>query len=159
MHIKKATIEDFAAVNEIYIKARQFMKSMDNDQWGDVYPDEATIRSDISSGSLYLCIHEAEIAAVFMFTKGPDPDYTRLDTGAWLNEDDYCVVHRLASSGICPGAAKYCLDWAFEQSGNIRIDTYGKNLPMQSLLKKCGFEFCGTFERIEMTWLAYQRIK
>ena len=70
----------------------------------------------------------------------------------------YAVVHRVASTGIVKGAASYCLDWAYSQIPNIRMDTYADNIPMQRLLEKCGFQYCGSFERVGLDkWMAYHR--
>ena len=69
------------------------------------------------------------------------------------------VVHRVASTGIVRGAASFCLDWAYAQTQNLRMDTYSDNIPMQKLLEKCGFQYCGSFERLGMDkWMAYQKI-
>ena len=79
--------------------------------------------------------------------------------GKWLNEEPYGVVHRVASTGIVRGAASFCLDWAYAQTLNLRMDTYSDNIPMQKLLEKCGFQYCGSFERLGMDkWMAYQKI-
>ena len=53
------------------------------------------------------------------------------------------MAHRVASAGRCKGVGAFCLNWAFEQSGNLRIDTHHDNKPMQNLLNKLGFEYCG----------------
>ena len=45
------------------------------------------------------------------------------------------------------------------QTQNLRMDTYSDNIPMQKLLEKCGFQYCGSFERLGMDkWMAYQKI-
>ena len=45
------------------------------------------------------------------------------------------------------------------QTLNLRMDTYSDNIPMQKLLEKCGFQYCGSFERLGMDkWMAYQKI-
>ena len=49
----------------------------------------------------------------------------------------------MASSGEVKGVGKFCIDWAFEQSKHLRIDTHTDNKVMQNLLKNLGFEKCG----------------
>ena len=39
---------------------------------------------------------------------------------------------------------EFCINWAFEQCGHLRIDTHGDNIVMQNLVKKLGFVHCGT---------------
>jgi len=46
------------------------------------------------------------------------------------------------------GVGAFCLNWCFEQRGNIRVDTHHDNAPMQRLLDKLGFTYCG------IIWLA-----
>lgn len=82
-------------------------------------------------------------AAVFYFAPGPDETYHKIYEGEWLDDAPYAVVHRVASPSVIKGAAGFCLDWCFEQFPNLRIDTHQDNLPMQNLLKKKGFRFCG----------------
>ena len=41
-------------------------------------------------------------------------------------------------------AGAFCINWAFEKCGNLRIDTHGDNIVMQNLLKKLGFKHSGT---------------
>ena len=53
------------------------------------------------------------------------------------------MIHRLASNGISKGVGKFCLNWAFEQSKHLRIDTHPDNKIMQKLFKNLGFEKCG----------------
>ena len=63
--------------------------------------------------------------------------------GAWLNDRPYGVVHRVACASRGRGLASHCLNWCFEQWGNIRIDTHRNNIPMQKMLEKNGFSRCG----------------
>ena len=78
---------------------------------------------------------------------------------AW-KETSWPAVHRIASTGIVKGAAAFCLNWAYQQFPNVRIDTYKDNYPMQRLGKKCGFSDCGTFEmQGKNGWMAFQKTK
>ena len=85
--------------------------------------------------------------------------YVRIYEGQWLNEAPYGVVHRITSDGTIRGAASFCLNWAFNKCGNLKIDTHRDNIVMQHLLDKNGFKYCGVVylengsERI-----AYQKV-
>ncbi len=141
--IRKATADDLPSVLALYENARAFMSAHGNpDQWGTAYPPAGTVREDIENGRLYVCTKRCETAAVFCFFCGIDETYRAVEGGAWLSDAPYGVVHRIAS-GV-RGAASFCLDWAFGQAHNIRIDTHADNIPMQSLLGKLGFAYCGT---------------
>ena len=144
MEIRKATEEFLDEILKIYARARKFMAENDNaTQWGNTYPPPERIKSDIAEGKCHICVEENKILAVFYFAKEEDPTYKVIEEGSWLNEEPYSVVHRIASSGEKKGAAAFCLNWAFEQAGNIRIDTHENNKPMQGLLKKLDFRYCG----------------
>jgi hypothetical protein len=72
------------------------------------------------------------------------PTYAKIYDGAWLNEEEYSVVHRIASSGVVKGAGSFCMEWASAHTKNLKIDTHADNYVMQNMLKKCGFQPCGT---------------
>lgn len=106
----------------------------------------------------FVCEENGRIAAAFEFSDGPDPTYLVIREGAWVNESaPYRVIHKLASYGN--GAGRFCLDWCWSQFRNLRIDTHRDNIPMQALLKKCGFVYCGLIDTLhDGERLAYQKI-
>jgi len=144
MNIRKATIEELPKIMEIYAKAREYMKNNGNpDQWRDSYPSEDLIRADIEAGQCHLCISMGEIYGVFCFFEGTDPTYQSIEDGAWLNDLSYGVIHRIAVAKHGKGVASFCFAYAFEQCGNVKIDTHHDNIPMQNALAKNGFVRCG----------------
>jgi RimJ/RimL family protein N-acetyltransferase len=144
MEIKKAEVKQIEQIMDIYKYAREFMKKNGNgEQWGDRHPPRELIEEDIRRKKLYVYMDGEEIACVFYYNIEDDPTYRVIEDGAWLNDKPYGVVHRIASAQGSKGAATCCLNWAFEQSGNIRIDTHEDNKPMRGLLGKLGFVYCG----------------
>jgi RimJ/RimL family protein N-acetyltransferase len=111
-------------------------------QWSDWYPPQDMIERDIAAGTSYVCVENGEIAAVFYFNVERDPTYENID-GAWLDDEPYGVVHRIAKRRGVKGAGEFCLNWCLEQCRSIRIDTHKDNAPMQKLLSKFGFKYCG----------------
>ncbi len=146
MQIRKTAPADLPRILEIYAQARQFMLKNGNPrQWYNRnWPPEHLLRQDIAEGNSYVCEDAGEIAAVFYFTFGHriDPTYAHIENGAWIGQDDYGVVHRIAS--VKEGAGSFCIRWAFRRCGHLRIDTHADNIPMQCLLRKLGFSHCGT---------------
>lgn len=141
--IRKATPADRPDILAIYARARSFMAQAGNPtQWGSTYPPEPMVDRDIAAGVDYVYEVDGRIQAVFAMIPGDDPVYQVIE-GRWLNDEPYCAVHRVASRGEMKGAATHCLRWALEQAGNIRIDTHDDNRPMQSVLAKLGFAYCG----------------
>lgn len=159
MHIRKTTPGDLAAVMKIYHTAQVFMKENGNPaQWGTFYPTDELIKEDIRQGISYVCTENDTPAAVFVFKTGADETYARIYNGAWLNDKPYGVIHRIASAHTVKGAAVVCIQWAFSQCGNIRIDTHRDNVPVQQLLTKLGFTKCGIIHTFDGTdRLAFQK--
>lgn len=149
MEIRKATPSDLEEILKIYAHARKFMAENGNpSQWGQNYPAKERVEQDIAEKKCHLCVEQdaqgqEKILAVFYFAKEEDPTYGIITEGQWLDDKPYGVVHRIASAEGTRGAASFCLNWACEQAGSIRIDTGYENKPMQGLLKKLGFRHCG----------------
>lgn len=160
MEIRKTVLDDLDRVMEIYDDARRYMRENGNsEQWGNGYPGMDLIKRDISEGKSYVCVDDNQIAGVFYFNIGPDPTYHNIYEGAWINDEPYGVVHRIASGNRKKGVASFCLNWCLDKWPNIRIDTHKDNIVMQSFLNKMGFIKCGIIyledggERI-----AYQKV-
>ena len=154
MRIRKTTESDFERIMEIYAYARAFMAKTGNpNQWGPTnWPPEDLIHEDIRNGNSYVCVNDDEkVIGTFFFTQGEDiePTYRVITDGAWLDDSAYGVVHRIASDGSEKGIGQFCLGWAYEQCGHLRIDTHTDNKVMQNLLKKLGFIRCGIIYVIE----------
>lgn len=154
MYIRKTTENDFQRVMEIYAYARQFMASHGNpNQWGPTcWPPEKLIHTDISLGKSYVCLNDQDLViGTFFYDFGTDiePTYREMAEGSWRDNTDFGVVHRIATDGSEKGIGTFCLNWAFEQCGHLKIDTHGDNHVMQSLLKKLGFEQRGIIYVVE----------
>ncbi|MBQ9005612.1 MAG: GNAT family N-acetyltransferase [Atopobiaceae bacterium] len=148
MHIRRSTEQDFERIMEIYARARRFMAQTGNpNQWGpNQWPPADLIHQDIAMGKGYVCEHNAQVVGVFFFDQGyrVEPTYDHIDDGQWVGDETYGVVHRIASDGSVKGTGRFCLEWAFDQCGHLRIDTHGDNVVMQNLLRKLDFVHCGT---------------
>lgn len=165
MKIRKTQMHDLGHVLEMYRHARQFMKEAGNPtQWGDEWPPAALVEEDIRQQKSYVCVEESAggevVLGVFFLEVAPDSTYDVIYGGEWLETDaPYGVVHRIATAGKGAGVGAFCLEWALEQCGNIRIDTHEANLPMQNLLKKLGYHRCGCINTHDGTpRVAYQKL-
>ncbi|MBQ3669237.1 MAG: GNAT family N-acetyltransferase [Clostridia bacterium] len=164
MKIRHSAQADVLRIMEIYAGARAFMAAHSNpNQWGkNNWPPEGLIENDIKAGHSYVCENEAgRVVGTFYFIAGHDvePTYLRIYDGAWADDTPYGVVHRIASDYSQKGIGSFCLKWAFEQCGHIRIDTHGDNYVMQSLLKKLGYEQRGIIyvEQDDAPRIAYEK--
>ncbi len=128
MRIRHSAEADLWRIMEIYSFARKYMAEHGNpNQWGPTnWPPETLIRSDIRNGNSYVCLNdEGNVIGTFFFIHGQDIEPTYGD-------------------GSEKGIGAFCINWAFEQCGHLRIDTHGDNIVMQNLVKKLGFVHCGT---------------
>ena len=131
---------------KIYAEGREIMLEGNNfHQWPEGHPFRDIIEEDIAAGYSYVCTDGDDILAVFHLSIEPDSTYDVID-GAWLNEEPYGVVHRIARAkkDKAKGVGAFCLNWCFEKTRNIRIDTHKDNIPMRKLLEKQGYKYCGT---------------
>ena len=158
------TADTMEKAKEILEVMRRFMAEHGNpDQWGPTcWPPESLVRSDIAAGNSYVCLNGVgNITGTFFYTCGADiePTYREIEDGDWLDDSPYGVVHRIAADGTEKGTGAFCLEWAFAQSGHLRIDTHGDNTVMQNLLRKLGFVHCGTIhvEEDDAPRLAFEK--
>ena len=144
MKIRKTVEADLVRIGEIYENAKRFMRESGNpDQWNSGTPNADTAREDMENGVGYVAVDGDEIAAVFMFSLDRDPTYEKIYDGAWLNDEPYGVIHRIAVARHRGGVASFCFAHCFEKCKNLKIDTHKDNVPMQRSLAKNGFTPCG----------------
>lgn len=145
LEIRKAASGDLDCLMEIFEKARRFMAGTGNPgQWVNGYPQRELMAGEIDASHCYVCVAgNGRVVATFCFIPGPDPTYSYIEDGAWLDNRPYYVIHRLASDGSCKGVADFCFDWCARQYPCLRADTHADNKVMQHILEKNGFVRCG----------------
>ncbi len=147
--IRPARKEDLARCMEIYAAAQRFMVEAGNpNQWQVGFPPEEQIAQDIADGHLMVWADEADVPqGAFAFLPGPEPDYAKIYEGAWLDDGRYDVVHRFATARQGLGIGSAMMHWALEKAQGegvaLRVDTHKDNIPMQGLIRSCGFAYCG----------------
>ncbi len=160
--IRKTTEKDLPSLLALYEKARVMMRESGNPTQWITYPEESLLRSDIENGIGYAVVSEGAIIATFVFFAGAEKDYAEID-GAWLNDEPYGVIHRIASDGVHGGAVTAATEYASRVVNNIRIDTHPDNKVMQHVLEKNGYVRCGNITIVD-DWsnasprIAYQKI-
>jgi RimJ/RimL family protein N-acetyltransferase len=143
--IRAANRDDLSKINRIYDAARQYMERSGNPlQWSGGYPWPDLLDRDIEKQQLFVMSVGKELCGVFAFMIGVDPTYVEIENGAWLNDEQYGAIHRIASDGRHRGIFRACLDFCLEQIDSIRIDTHTDNTKMQATLLENGFVRCGT---------------
>lgn len=144
LSIRKAVLSDIPAAAEIYEKAKVRMHTGGNPtQWCEGTPNAQTAERDINNGTLYAVTDETgAVRAVFTYIVGEDPTYKVIE-GAWLNDDIYGTLHRVATDGVVKGVMRAAVTWATQRVTNLRVDTHRNNAPMRGALKQLGFTECG----------------
>ena len=158
--IRKATEKDIPTAMELFSVAKSIMRSDGNmTQWGDCYPNEGIVRSDISKGGAHIVERYGQPAGYFALLPSPEPTYSSIG-GKWLDDTaPYFVIHRIASSPESHGVFREIIEYALTVSGNLRIDTHRDNHIMRHVLEKADFSCCGVIYLHDGSErLAYQRI-
>ena len=162
---RHAVMRDMPQIMAVYARARELMAENGNPtQWGKTFPRESVILDDIAQQRTMLLVDHhggsERLLAQFALCPGEDPSYAAIE-GAWLDDDAYVTIHRIAASGLVRHAARDCITWALKHYGNVRADTHPNNRAMQHVLESMGFARCGLIQLLDRptdtTRIAYQR--
>lgn len=157
--IRAAHKEDIADIMAVLDAAKGIMRSDGNmGQWVNGYPSEEVILSDIENGHGFV-VNTDSVIGYFAFIPSPEPTYSYIEGGSWLNDEPYHVVHRIGSYPEVHGVFNAIMDWCFARDPNVRIDTHKDNHIMQHCINKYGFTYCGIIYLLSGDQrLAYQKL-
>lgn len=166
MEFRKAKIEDIPDMMKIIKQAQEYFKNQNIDQWQDGYPNEDSLKGDISNGESYVLLFEGEIVATAAISFRGEVTYNKIYDGEWLSNGKYAVVHRVAvgdgykGQGISHKIIKFSEEKCRENGYNsIKIDTHDDNFVMRSMLEKNNFKYCGViFLEDGAKRVAYEKI-
>lgn len=149
MILQKATTSQIPAIWEILQQAIEQRRLDGSQQWQDGYPNPDTIQNDINNGNGYVLLDNEVIIAYAAIIFEIEPAYNEL-VGEWLTNDDYVVIHRVATSnavkgkGVATHLFKLIEDLSIEQGVfSIKVDTNFDNIPMLRIMDKLGYTYCG----------------
>jgi len=164
--IRPATAADLPALRPVFEAAKAIMRADGNlEQWSAPgFPPEDLLLHDIERGGGFVIlsgaaggVEESQIVAYFALLPSPEPTYDYID-GAWLTDEPYGVIHRIASYPEEHGIFAAIIDYAATRYSHLRIDTHRDNRIMQHLIEKHGFTYCGIIWLADGTErLAYER--
>lgn len=150
MKLRKSVNEDINNIMQIIDEAKEALKEQGIDQWQNGYPNADVIRNDILNNDSYVFIKNNEIVATLAVSFDGEKTYDKIYDGDWISNDEFAVIHRIAitskykGTGIASEIIKMieaiCLD---KDVHSIKVDTHEFNIPMQKLLKKNDFKYCG----------------
>ena len=161
-NVREAKPSDMTEILQVMEAAKGIMRSSGNmHQWAEGYPSEAVITSDMEKHGGFVIEEAGRIVGYFAFLPSPEPTYSEIYDGEWLDDvKPYHVVHRIASYPDVHGIFCDIMDFSFSCDTNIRIDTHRDNRIMQHNIQKHGFTYCGIiFLANGDERLAYQKMK
>jgi hypothetical protein len=168
--IRPATPADIPALRPVFEAAKGIMRADGNhDQWSAPgFPDDSLLLRDIARGGGFVIessvmpgltghLAAPRIVAYFALLPSPEPTYDVID-GAWLTDEPYGVIHRMASYPEVHGIFSTIIDYAASRFAHLRIDTHRDNRIMQHLIERHDFTYCGIIWLEDGTKrLAYER--
>ena len=156
MQLRKTRDDEIDAAYEVIEQARNRIASLGIDQWQNGSPNRGLLVGDVAREEAYVVDDDGVIIGNVMLTCSEESCYNKIDGSGWLTpcepgNPNYLVVHRFAVSddALGKGVAKFMLSEAESMARklgktSVRIDTHEGNIPMRTLLSKCGYEECGT---------------
>ena len=168
MVIRPAVPADLPALRPVFEAAKATMRADGNlEQWSAPgFPPDDLLLRDISRGGGYVIESRWPVAAghdeshpvaYFALLPSPEPTYDYID-GAWLTDEPYGVIHRIASYPDVHGVFSAIIDFAAARYPHLRIDTHRDNRIMQHVIAAAGFTCCGVIWLTDGTErLAYER--
>lgn len=150
MEFRKSIKSDVSRIMEIIKQAQEYFKLQGIDQWQNNYPNNEVINNDIDNGQSYVMLKNNNIVATTVVSFESEKSYENIIDGKWLTNEKYGVIHRIAVDinykglGLAHEIIKYAEELCINNNiHSIRVDTHEENIPIQNLLKKNNFKYCG----------------
>ncbi len=154
--ITKAKLSDVKEIMEIINTTVEEMKSYNNTQWDENYPQGKDFEKDIEQGDLYVEIEDENIKGFICVNYIEPIEYSDLE---WSSNEKSMVVHRMSvnskfrNSGIGSKLMNFAEELAIKNGVKyLKTDTYSINTKMNSLFKKFNYEIVG-----EMNFLGKEK--
>lgn len=162
MEYGKIVEADIDSVMRMVEAAKERLRRRGVDQWQRGYPCRESIEADVAAGVGMALRDDGGIAAYGAVIFTGEQAYDHICGGEWLTGGPYAVVHRLcvAEKRLGCGCATEFMrrteEFVRPRAASIRIDTHPDNIPMQGLIRKAGFVYCGDVT-IESRRLAFEK--
>lgn len=154
--IRKAKLNDLNSIMEIIKSTVEEMKTYNNNQWDENYPQAKDFTNDIESGDLYVDDDRGNIKGFICVNFIEPVEYENIN---WSSNDKSMVIHRMAVNPKFrqQGVASEMMHFAEKLASDnnvvyLKTDTYSINTKMNSLFKKFGFNLVG-----EMSFLGKEK--
>ncbi len=145
--ITKANLNDVKQIMEIINETVKEMKSYNNTQWDETYPQDKDFIKDIESQDLYVDKKDDIITGFICVNYIEPSEYNDIN---WSRDDKCMIIHRMAVNSNCrnQGIGTKLMNFAEELAlqNNVtylKTDTYSINTKMNSLFNKFGYTLAG----------------
>lgn len=161
---RKAVLNEAHEIWEILQSAIARRKEDGSTQWQNGYPNLETVEEDISFGKGFVLINENNLVAYCAISKNDEPAYEQID-GAWLTNEVYLVIHRVAVSqkflnmGFAKEIIRQSENFALENGiFSVRIDTNFDNFAMLRICEQLEYQYCGIVQMHDSDRKAFEKI-
>ena len=150
MNLRLSNEKDLNEIMNIINEAKKFLENNKVDQWQNGYPNKEVILNDINKNESYVIENNGEVVGTTALSFAGEKNYDKIYEGKWISNGPYAVIHRIAVSKIkglknigteiLKKSEELCIANGIN---NIKIDTHEDNIPMQKLLLKNNYKYCG----------------
>lgn len=160
----KAKKSDLKEIMDIIATVVEEMKSYDNDQWDEKYPQSKDFEKDIEAGDLYIYTEDGNIIGFICVNYIEAEEYKNLN---WSSDEKCMVIHRMAVNskfrkrGIGSKLIKFAEELALKNGVKyLKTDTYSANIKMNLLFKKLDYKFVGemSYQGKERPFYCYEKM-
>jgi len=148
--IRKAYIKDLDQIMNIISNIVKEMKTYNNTQWDENYPQAKDFENDIKNEDLYVDELDGQVVGLICVNYIEPDEY--LDK-KWVSDKKAMIIHRMAvnSNFRNQKIGTRLMEFAEELAKNngvvyLKTDTYSLNIKMNSLFKKFGYQLAGQME-------------
>jgi len=160
--IRSATCNDLNRVVQIVRDAIQYMSNHGINQWDNVYPDKATLKSDIRNHQMYVIETDANVAGFITLNEEQEPEY---DNVAWRYQGKALIVHRLTihpdyqRTGLASQLMDYAEDLAAAEGyDSLRLDAFTENPAACTLYENRGYLKSGQVTFRKGPFFCYEKL-
>ena len=146
---RNAIIEDKNSIWTIIQQAILRRKADGSNQWQDGYPNDQSIKNDITNQFGFVLVDNEKIVGYCAVIVNYEPAYDDIE-GKWLTNDDFVVIHRIAidenylGQGLSGKIIENVENFAKEQNiYSVKVDTNFDNPAMMRIFEKHGYQYCG----------------
>lgn len=154
--IIRAELSNLRNIMEIIGDTVEEMKSYNNTQWDENYPQSKDFKKDIDQGNLYIDIEDEDIKGFICINYIEPDEYKDIK---WSSNESCMVVHRMAvnpkfrNNGVGKKLMNFAEEFAIKNGIRyLKTDTYSTNIKMNSLFIKFNYRLVG-----EMNFLGKEK--